>query len=162
MDCFVGLDVSLRPAAVCVIDGDGRTVPERRVACEIDDISGCLADLPACDLRIGFEAGAMSQHLCIGLAGSIQSISRAGKLTPHGRCSAAAKQSSESALTWQTRYLGCSGSLVCACHRVLSRRPLTRRCVPSSKQTQTCHMRYCRCWMPVRFSSPRIGSWIDA
>ncbi len=51
MDYFVGLDVSLRSAAVC----------------EIDDISGCLADLPACNLRIGFEAGAMSQHLVFGL-----------------------------------------------------------------------------------------------
>ncbi|MCA0927094.1 IS110 family RNA-guided transposase [Ruegeria profundi] len=67
MDYFVGLDVSLRSAAVCVIDGDGRTVLERTVACEIDDISECLADLPACNLRIGFEAGAMSQYLFFGL-----------------------------------------------------------------------------------------------
>ncbi|GAA3865256.1 hypothetical protein GCM10022404_14440 [Celeribacter arenosi] len=29
MDYFVGLDVSLRSAAVCVIDGEGRTVLER-------------------------------------------------------------------------------------------------------------------------------------
>ena len=67
MDCFVGLDVSLRSAAVCVIDGDGRSVLERSVACEIDDIIGCLADFAARDLRIGFEAGAMSQLLFFGL-----------------------------------------------------------------------------------------------
>lgn len=67
MDYFVGLDVSLRSVAVCVIDGDGRTVFERSVACEIDAISGCLSDLPANGLRIGFEAGAMSQHLFFGL-----------------------------------------------------------------------------------------------
>ena len=67
MDYFVGLDVSLRSVAVCVIDADGRTVFERSVACEIDDISDCLAGFPAGDLRIGFEAGAMSQHLFSGL-----------------------------------------------------------------------------------------------
>ncbi len=67
MDYFVGLDVSLRSVAVCVIDGDGRTVLERSVACEIEDISGCLSGLPVSDLRIGFEAEAMSQHLFFGL-----------------------------------------------------------------------------------------------
>ena len=40
MDYFVGLDVSLRSVAVCMIDEDGRTVFERAVACEIDDIIG--------------------------------------------------------------------------------------------------------------------------
>ena len=64
MDYFVGLDVSLRSVAVCVIDGDGRTVLERSVACEIDDISGCLASLTTSELQIGFEAGAMSQPPC--------------------------------------------------------------------------------------------------
>ena len=67
MDYFVGLDVSLRSVAICVIDRDGRTVLERPVACEIDDISRCLAGSPASELRIGFEAGAMSQHLFFGL-----------------------------------------------------------------------------------------------
>ena len=67
MDYYVGLDVSLRSVAVCVIDEDGRTVFERSFACDIDAISGCLSDLPADDLRIGFEAGAMSQYLFFGL-----------------------------------------------------------------------------------------------
>ena len=43
MDCFVGLDISLRSVAICVIDVDGRSVFERSVACEIDDISRSLA-----------------------------------------------------------------------------------------------------------------------
>jgi len=38
MNYFVGLDVSLRTAAVCVIDAEGRAVFERSVACEIEDI----------------------------------------------------------------------------------------------------------------------------
>ena len=64
---YVGLDASLWSVAVCVIDGYGRTVLERSVACEIEEMIGCLANLPAGDLRIGFEAGAMSQHLFFGL-----------------------------------------------------------------------------------------------
>ena len=67
MDYYVGLDVSLRSVAVCVIDGDGRTVFERSIACEVDALSGCLSGLRASDLRIGFEAGAMSQYLFFGL-----------------------------------------------------------------------------------------------
>lgn len=67
MDYYVGLDVSLRSVAVCVIDADGKHVFERSAACEIEDISQCLAGFPPSDLRIGFEAGAMSQHLFFGL-----------------------------------------------------------------------------------------------
>ena len=70
MDYFVGLDVSLRSVAVCMIDADGKHVFERSVACEIDDISGCLASLTASELQIGFEAGAMSQLLYFGLQGA--------------------------------------------------------------------------------------------
>lgn len=67
MDYYVGLDVSLRSVAVCVIDENGRTVFECSVVCEIDAIGDCLAALPVDGLRIGFEAGAMSQHLFFGL-----------------------------------------------------------------------------------------------
>lgn len=67
MDYYVGLDVSLRSVAVCVIDTDGRVFFERSVACEIEDIRQCLANVPASGSRIGFEAGAMSQHLFFGL-----------------------------------------------------------------------------------------------
>ncbi|MEM7654410.1 MAG: hypothetical protein AAF220_14720 [Pseudomonadota bacterium] len=46
MDYFVGLDVSLRSVAVCVVDADGKNVFERSVACEIEDIVACLRDVP--------------------------------------------------------------------------------------------------------------------
>ena len=46
MDCFVGLDVSLRFVAVCEIDADGKHIFERAVACEIEDIATCLCNLP--------------------------------------------------------------------------------------------------------------------
>ena len=67
MDYYVGLDVSLRSVAVCVIDADGKHVFERAVACEIEDILACLRDVPAGQCRVGFESGAMSQHLYYGL-----------------------------------------------------------------------------------------------
>ena len=67
MDYYVGLDVSLRTVAVCVIDADGKLIFERSVACEIEDIVDCLRDVPTAALHIGFEAGPMSQHLFRGL-----------------------------------------------------------------------------------------------
>ncbi len=70
MDYFVGLDVSLRSVAVCVVDADGKHVFERSVACEIEGIVACLHDVPPGRCRIGFESGAMSQHLYFGLQGA--------------------------------------------------------------------------------------------
>ena len=67
MDYYVGLDVSLRTVAICVIDAEGQHIFERSVECEIDDIVRCLQDFPVATMRIGFEAGAMSQHLFYGL-----------------------------------------------------------------------------------------------
>lgn len=67
MDYFVGLDVSLRSVAICVIDAEGNALLERSAACEIEDITQCLVRFPSSGLRIGFEAGAMSQHLFFGL-----------------------------------------------------------------------------------------------
>lgn len=67
MDYFVGLDVSLRSVAVCVMDANGKRIFERAVVCEIEEIQACLHDLPQRSCRIGFESGAMSQYLFFGL-----------------------------------------------------------------------------------------------
>ena len=67
MDYYVGLDVSQRTVAVCVINADGKLIFERSVACEIEDIVECLRGVPTAALHIGFEAGPMSQHLFRGL-----------------------------------------------------------------------------------------------
>ena len=67
MDYYVGLDVSLRSIAVCVINSDGKLIFERSVACETEDIIECLRDVPSTALHIGFEAGPMCQHLFRGL-----------------------------------------------------------------------------------------------
>ena len=41
MEYFVGLDVSLRSCALCVIDGRGKVFMERELRCEVDDIAAC-------------------------------------------------------------------------------------------------------------------------
>ena len=63
MGYFVGLDVSLRSCALCIVDTKGNVVLERELACEIDDIVECLSDCAFPIERIGFEAGTMSQYL---------------------------------------------------------------------------------------------------
>jgi transposase len=67
MEYFVGLDVSLQSCAVCIVDGKGAVLFERELPCEIKDIAECLAEFPHPIVRIGFEAGTMSQHLFYGL-----------------------------------------------------------------------------------------------
>ncbi|NDR55904.1 IS110 family transposase [Pseudoruegeria sp. M32A2M] len=67
MEYFVGLDVSLRSCALCVVDGRGKVFLERELPCEVDDIAGCLDTFGHPIARIGFEAGTLSQHLFFGL-----------------------------------------------------------------------------------------------
>jgi transposase len=67
MEYFVGLDVSLRSCALCVVDGKGTVLLERELPCEVSDIAECLASFPHPIERVGFEAGTMSQYLFYGL-----------------------------------------------------------------------------------------------
>lgn len=67
MEYFVGLDVSLRSCAVCIVDGRGTICLERELACEVEEIVASLKAFPHPIVRIGFEAGALSQHLFFGL-----------------------------------------------------------------------------------------------
>ena len=67
MEYYVGLDVSLRSCVLCIVDGKGTVLFERELPCEISDITECLSVFPHPIERVGFEAGAMSQHLFFGL-----------------------------------------------------------------------------------------------
>lgn len=67
MEYFVGLDVSLRNCALCIVDSKGTMLLERELPCEIKDITECLASFRHPIERVGFEAGTMSQHLFYGL-----------------------------------------------------------------------------------------------
>ena len=67
MQYFVGLDVALRSLALCIIDGAGQIVLERALDCEVEAITSCLKQFGHPVVRIGFEAGTMSQALFHGL-----------------------------------------------------------------------------------------------
>lgn len=69
MECFGGLDVSLRSRALCIVDSKGQVVLERMLACVVVDFAACLAAFPHAIARAGFEAGTLSQHLFYGLTG---------------------------------------------------------------------------------------------
>ena len=67
MTLFVGLDVSVKETAVCVVDDTGKVVCEQKVPTEPDDIVGLLASIGEDYGRIGIEAGPLSQWLVNGL-----------------------------------------------------------------------------------------------
>jgi transposase len=68
MTHFVGLDVSVKETSVCVVDGAGQVLCERKVPTEPDDIAGLLTSIGADYVRVGIEAGPLSQWLMSGLA----------------------------------------------------------------------------------------------
>ncbi|MBT9471107.1 MAG: IS110 family transposase [Pseudomonadota bacterium] len=68
MTLFVGLDVSVRETAVCVVDAVGQVVVEKKVATEPEDLIALLRQVGGDYGRIGLEAGPLSQWLVSGLA----------------------------------------------------------------------------------------------
>lgn len=71
MSYFVGLDVSLRSVAVCVIDQEDLIVLEQSVDCESETIDACLGKFKDQIIKVGFEAGVMSQTLFYGLQDAV-------------------------------------------------------------------------------------------
>src|SRR5271170_2984760 len=65
---FVGLDVSVKETSVCIVDEAGKVVCERKVPTEPDDIIVLLTSAGGEYVRIGIEAGPLSQWLVNGLA----------------------------------------------------------------------------------------------
>ena len=65
---FVGLDVSVKETAVCVVDAVGEVVLEQKVPTEPDDIATLLTSIGEAYGRVGIEAGPLSQWLVNGLA----------------------------------------------------------------------------------------------
>ena len=64
---FVGLDVSLEETSVCVVDDVGKVLCERKVRTEPEDIAVLLTSIGGDYVRIGIEAGPLSQWLVNGL-----------------------------------------------------------------------------------------------
>jgi predicted NBD/HSP70 family sugar kinase len=57
----VGLDVSVKETSVCVVDDTGKVVCERKVPTEPDDIAVLLTSVAGDYVRVGIEAGPLSQ-----------------------------------------------------------------------------------------------------
>jgi len=64
---FVGLDVSVKETSVCVVDDAGKVLCERKVPSESDDIAILLTSVCGDYVRVGIEAGPLSQWLVNGL-----------------------------------------------------------------------------------------------
>jgi Transposase len=67
MTCFVGLDVSVKETAVCIVDDTGKLMCEQHVPTEPDDIVTLLISVGDDYGRVGIEAGPLSQWLVNGL-----------------------------------------------------------------------------------------------
>jgi transposase len=67
MGLFVGLDVSLSKAAICVISEHGKIVKETQVASEPEALVRCMREQEGTVAAIGLEAGPLSQWLHRGL-----------------------------------------------------------------------------------------------
>jgi transposase len=63
MTHFVGLDVSVKETAVCIVDDTGKLVREQKVPTEPDDIVTLLISVGEDYGRVGIEAGPLSQWL---------------------------------------------------------------------------------------------------
>lgn len=67
MDYYAGIDVSLELSSVCVVDTSGKIVRETKVASEPEALLQHFTELGLPILRVGLEAGPLSQWLREGL-----------------------------------------------------------------------------------------------
>src|SRR3712207_5581444 len=67
MKHYAGIDVSLELSSVCVVDASGRIVREAKVASEPEALTAWFRGLGLEVVRIGLEAGPLSQWLHAGL-----------------------------------------------------------------------------------------------
>jgi transposase len=64
---YAGLDVSLELTSICVVDEEGRMVHEAKLASEPDAIAREPSGVEGDYVRVGLEAGPLSQWLFFGL-----------------------------------------------------------------------------------------------
>ena len=67
MNHYAGIDVSLEESCVCAIDGTGKIVREGKVASEPEALIAWFRSLGVELVRIGLEAGPLSQWLYAGM-----------------------------------------------------------------------------------------------
>ena len=67
MEHHVGIDVSLELSSLCVLDATGKVIREAKVASEPEALVKSLRGLDLTIVRVGLEAGPLSQWPCDGL-----------------------------------------------------------------------------------------------
>jgi len=67
MDHYAGLDVSLEYSSICVVDANGKVIREGRVASEPEALIAWFGSFANGLIRIGLEAGPLSQWLYAAL-----------------------------------------------------------------------------------------------
>jgi transposase len=67
MDYYAGIDVSLEWSSVCVVDATGKIIREGKVASEPEALVAWFGSLGFALLRVGLEAGPLSQWLYAGM-----------------------------------------------------------------------------------------------
>src|SRR5215207_9585870 len=67
MEHYAGLDVSLKEPSVCIVDGAGKIIRETKVDSEPEALVGYFSSLTITVVRIGLEAGPLSQWLYAAL-----------------------------------------------------------------------------------------------
>src|SRR5215210_5333034 len=67
MEHYAGLDVSLKETSLCIVDGAGKIIRETKVASEPEALVGYFSSLEIKVVRIGLEAGPLSQWLYAAL-----------------------------------------------------------------------------------------------
>ena len=63
MEHYAGLDVSLKETSLCIVDGAGKITAETKVTSEPEALVGYFSSLTIKVVRIGLEAGPLSQWL---------------------------------------------------------------------------------------------------
>jgi transposase len=63
MEHYAGLDVSLKETSLCIVDGAGKIIAETKLASEPEALVGYFSSLTIKIVRIGLEAGPLSQWL---------------------------------------------------------------------------------------------------
>ena len=67
MEHHIGIDVSLELSSLCVLDATGKVIREAKVASEPEALVAFLRGLGVTIVRVGLEAGPLSQWLYDGL-----------------------------------------------------------------------------------------------
>jgi transposase len=64
---FIGIDVSTKESALCILDGKGKIVRETKLPTDPEIIARFIAATGLAIERIGLEAGCTAAWLCAGL-----------------------------------------------------------------------------------------------